>query len=69
MGEVFDYYVRKFVGLFDAVARRHQALFAGACFEPGPARRGDAVREQVRSIRARIDGEHVRLLRRAGLAA
>jgi len=69
MGEVFDYYVRKFVGLFDAVARRHQALFAGACFEPGRLVAETPYEEQVRSIRARIDGEHVRLLRRAGLAA
>jgi hypothetical protein len=69
MGEVFDYYVRKFVGLFDAVARRHQGLFAGATFEPGRLVAETPYEEQVRSIRARIDGEHVRLLRRAGLAA
>jgi hypothetical protein len=69
MGEVFDYYIRKFVGLFDAVARRHQALFAGACFEPGRLVAETPYAEQVRAIRARVDGEHVRLLRRAGLAA
>ena len=51
------------------MARRHQALFAGACFEPGRLVAETPYEEQVRSIRARIDGEHVRLLRRAGLAA
>jgi tRNA-(MS[2]IO[6]A)-hydroxylase (MiaE)-like len=69
MGEVFDYYIRKFVGLFDAVARRHQALFAGACFEPGRLVAETPYAEQVSAIRARIDEEHRRLLRRAGLAA
>jgi hypothetical protein len=67
MGEVFDYYVRKFVGLFDAVARRHGALFAGAEFEPGRRLADTPYQEQVASIRHRINTEHAKLLGRAGL--
>lgn len=67
MAEVFDYYVRKFVGLFDAVARRHRSLFAGAMFEPGRLVAETPYQEQVSAIRRRIDQEHARLLARAGL--
>jgi hypothetical protein len=67
MGEVFDYYIRKFVGLFDAVARRHRALFAGAEFEPGRLVSETPYADQVNAIRFRIDEEHGRLLGRAGL--
>jgi hypothetical protein len=67
MGEVFDYYIKKFVGLFDAVARRHPALFAGAVFEPGRSVADTPYEDQVRAIRHRIDQEHGRLLARAGL--
>jgi hypothetical protein len=67
MGEVFDYYVRKFVGLFDAVARRHGALFADAELEPGRLLADTPYREQIAIIRHRIDTEHARLLGRAGL--
>lgn len=69
MADVFGYYIRKFVGLFDAVARRHQALFAGAEFEPGRRVADTPYEDQVRAIHARIDEEHRRLLGRAGLAA
>ena len=69
MGEVFDYYIRKFVGLFDAVARRHQALFAGAEFEPGRRVADTPYEDQVAAIRFRIEEEHRRLLGRAGLLA
>ena len=69
MGEVFDYYIKKFVGLFDAVARRHPGLFAGAEFEPGRLVAETPYEDQVRAIRHRIDQEHGRLLARAGLSA
>jgi hypothetical protein len=69
MGEVFTYYVRKFVGLFDAVARRHRALFAGAVFQPGRALADTPYEEQIASIRHSIDSEHGRLLGRAGLSS
>ena len=67
MGEVFDYYVRKFVGLFDAVARRHRTLFADAELEPGRRLADTPYEEQIASIRHSIDTEHARLLGRAGL--
>jgi hypothetical protein len=69
MAEVFDYYIRKFVGLFDAVARRHQSLFAEAEFEPGRLISETPYADQVNAIRHRIDEEHGRLLARAGLSA
>jgi hypothetical protein len=69
MAEVFGYYIRKFVGLFDAVARRHQALFAGAEFEPGRRVSDTPYADQVNAILLRIDEEHRCLLRRAGLSA
>lgn len=68
MSEVFDYYIRKFVGLFDAVARRHQTLFAHAEFEPGRLISETPYADQVNAIRFRIDEEHGRLLGRAGLS-
>jgi hypothetical protein len=68
MGEVFSYYVRKFVGLFDAVARRHRTLFAGAVFEPGRLLADTPYDEQIAAIRHSIDTEHARLLARAGLS-
>jgi hypothetical protein len=69
MGDVFAYYVRKFVGLFDAVARRHRALFAGAVFQPGRALADTPYEEQIACIRHSIDTEHGRLLGRAGLSS
>ena len=68
MGDVFAYYVRKFVGLFDAVARRHGALFAAAEFEPGRRLVDTPYRDQIACIRHRIETEHARLLGRAGLS-
>lgn len=68
MGEVFAYYVRKFVGLFDAVARRHRALFAAADFQPGRRLADTPYQEQIACIRHSIDTEHARLLTRAGLS-
>lgn len=67
MNEVFRYYVRKFVGLFDAVARRHGELFAGAEFAPGRLISETPYEEQVRVIHASIDVEHAKLIARAGL--
>jgi len=67
MGEVFEYYVRKFVKLFDAVARRHGALFADAEFEPGRRLADTPYEEQIATIRHRIETEHARMLGRAGL--
>lgn len=69
MGEVFTYYVRKFVGLFDAVARRHVALFADAELQPGRRLADTPYQEQIACIRHSIDTEHARLLGRAGLTA
>jgi hypothetical protein len=68
MGEVFTHYVRKFVGLFDAVARRHRALFATAEFQPGRRLADTPYDEQIACIRRSIDVEHARLLGRAGLS-
>jgi hypothetical protein len=68
MGEVFAYYVRKFVGLFDAVARRHRALFAAADFQPGRRLADTPYDQQIAAIRHSIDTEHARLLGRAGLS-
>ena len=68
MGEVFAYYVRKFVGLFDAVARRHRPLFAGAEFQPGRPLADTPYEEQIACIRRSIEIEHARLLSRAGLS-
>jgi hypothetical protein len=67
MGEVFDHFIREFVGLFDAVARQHPELFAGAELAPGKLIAHTPYEEQVATIRASIDREHSRLLARAGL--
>jgi hypothetical protein len=61
--------VRKFVGLFDAVARRHRALFADAVFQPGRRLADTPYDEQIACIRHSIDSEHGRLLGRAGLSS
>lgn len=68
MGEVFDFYVRKFVSLFDAVARRHRDVFADAEFAPGRRIADTPYEDQVTTIHASIEREHARLLARAGLA-
>ncbi len=65
--EVFQYYVRVFVGLFDAVARRHRELFAGAEILPGKRIADTPYAEQVAVIHHSIDVEHARLLAAAGL--
>jgi hypothetical protein len=69
MREVFRYYVRKFVGLFNAVARRHGALFAGAEVAPGRLIAATPYEEQIAIIQHDIDTGHARLLARAGLDA
>ena len=68
MREVFDFYVRKFVSLFDAVARRHRDVFADAEFAPGRRIVDTPYEDQVTTIHASIDREHDRLLARAGLS-
>lgn len=68
MAEVFDYYVRTFVSLFDAVARRHGDLFGGAEFSPGRTIASTPYAEQVRGIQSAMAQEHAKLLARAGLA-
>ena len=68
MAEVFDYYVRTFVSLFDAVARRHGGLFGDAEFSPGRTIAATPYEEQVRGIQASMNHEHAKLLARAGLA-
>lgn len=67
LAEIFAYYVRAFVGLFDAVARRHPGLFGDAEFAPGRRIAGTPYEEQVAAIHHSIDVEHRRLLGSAGL--
>src|SRR5216683_1864026 len=67
MGEVFDHYIREFVGLFDAVAKMHPELFAEAEFATGRLIAETAYEEQVSLIRASIEKEHAHLIERAGL--
>lgn len=67
LAEIFTYYVRSFVGLFDAVARRHPALFQGVEFAPGRRIADTPYEEQVAAIHHSIDVEHRRLLGQAGL--
>jgi hypothetical protein len=68
MTEVFDYYVRSFVSIFDAVAKRHGDLFQGAEFAPGRPIATTPYEEQVRTIQHSMKTEHAKLLARAGLA-
>jgi hypothetical protein len=68
MGEVFDYYIRTFVSLFDAVAKRHGELFGDAEFMPGKSIAATSYAEQVRAIQEGMQREHGKLLARAGLA-
>jgi len=67
MAEVFRYYVKKFVGLFDAVARRHRELFAGAECAPGRLIAETPYRDQVAMIHRSIEEGHARLMPAAGL--
>ncbi len=67
MAEVFRYYVKKFVSLFDAVARRHRELFAGAECAPGRLIAETPYQEQVAMIHRSIEEGHTRLLAAAGL--
>jgi hypothetical protein len=69
MGEVFRHYIKRFVSLFDLVARRHGDLFAGAELAPGLSIAGTPYREQVESIERSIDAAQRRLLAQAGLAS
>ena len=68
MAEVFDYYVRTFVALFDAVARRHGELFGDAEFMPGKRIASTSYEEQVRAIQGSMQTEHAKIVARAGLA-
>jgi hypothetical protein len=68
MNEIFAYYVRKFVKLFDAVARRHADLFAGAEFAPGALISATPYQEQIAAIHASITEQHTKIIQRAGLA-
>lgn len=65
--EAFQYYIRVFVGLFDAVARQHRDVFANAELAPGRRIADTPYAEQVQHILHAIDSEHRRLLVRAGL--
>ncbi|HYL59720.1 MAG TPA: hypothetical protein VEU51_12695 [Candidatus Acidoferrales bacterium] len=67
MREIFDHYIRDFVGLFDAVAKMHPNLFANAECAPGRLIAATPYEEQVEMIRASIESEHARLIARAGL--
>jgi len=68
LDEVFGYYVKTFVRTFDAVARRHGDLFAGAELAPGKSIVETPYEEQVRTIQASISREHGALMESAGLA-
>jgi len=67
MREVFSFYVREFVSLFDSVARLHPEVFADAELAPGRLITATPYEEQVAMIHASIDKEHARLIARAGL--
>lgn len=67
MGEIFTYYIHKFVKLFDSVARLHQNLFATAEFAPGHLIATTPYQEQIAVIQASITKQHTELLARAGL--
>ena len=67
MAEVFDYYIRKFVKLFDTVASMHKDIFADAEFAPGRLISQTPYEEQIRTIHESIRQQHGALLERAGL--
>jgi len=67
MTEVFDYYVRKFVKLFDIVAKLHGDLFTTAEFAPGRRIADTPYAEQVAAIQHSMTLQHTALLERAGL--
>jgi hypothetical protein len=67
MEQVFDYYIRTFVSMFDAVARRHGDLFGDAEFAPGRPIATTPYAEQVRTIQESMKREHSRLLANAEL--
>lgn len=67
MEEVFDYYIRKFVKLFDTVAKVHTDLFAEVEFAPGRLVSRTPYEEQIRTIQKSIKQQHDMLLERAGL--
>jgi hypothetical protein len=67
MSEVFDYYVHKFVKLFDSVARIHKDLFAAAEFAPGRLISETPYKDQIKAIHESINTQHDRILTRAGL--
>lgn len=67
MAEVFAYYVKKFVGVFDAVAKQHRDVFAAAECAPGRLISQTPYQEQVAMIHHSIDVEHARLIAKAGL--
>lgn len=68
MNQVFKYYVRKFVKLFDAVSRRHKDLFADSEFAPGRKICETPYEEQIATIHHSIKTQHDKILTRAGLA-
>lgn len=65
--EVFQYYVRIFVGMFDSVARTHREVFADAEISPGKRIAETPYAEQVALIYHSIDTEHEKLMTAAGL--
>jgi hypothetical protein len=67
MNEVFQYYIRKFVGIFDAVAKRHRDYFAEAEFAPGRLIAQTPYEEQVAMIQNSVATEHARLIAQAEL--
>lgn len=67
MHEVFKYYVRKFVRLFDHVGKLHKDEFAGTEFKPGKLVSETPYEEQIAAIHASIQNQHELILTRAGL--
>ncbi len=67
MNEVFEYYVKKFVKLFDSVSKLHKDLFADAEFVPGRLIAETPYKDQISTIHESIDKQHARILARAGL--
>ena len=65
--EVFQYYVRLFVRMFDTVAKLHKELFAGVEMAPGKLIATTPYAEQIAIIHHSSDVEHSRMITEAGL--
>ena len=68
MGDIFTYYIREFVSVFDTVAKLHPTLFADTELAPGKPVAHTLYEEQVELIHMSINDEHTRLIDKAGLS-